>query len=471
MATSSVGSWDTIIVGAGTAGCIVAERLSRDPSRRVLLLEAGSADGPTPPDLFAALDVPGRLWPGLTARRTPAGVPRSYLRGRGVGGSGSVNGLIALDPPLSDLTLWRKLGLNLEVLRPPSISPHYVPLADWGPADRLLALTARASGLPLVRRAHVDTPGVGPAPLHLNALGRRASTDITHLAAARQRPNLDVRTSVPVETIAIERGRVVGVMGRTTEGTTTSFDAATVVVCAGALHSPTLLLRSGLVRAGIGRNLRDHPAVGVSLALRQPADESVPATCVVAHTVDRIQLLALNRLGTTPELRRHGALMAAVLTPMSTGTVTLQDDGSPEVTFDLLGDAHDRNAIVRATRLLLQLTSSVEAMTYATAAFIDDHGTPVAALADATDAELLGWAEENLADYVHATGTCRFGAVDDPDAVVGPAGAVHGVSGLHVIDASVFPTSPGANPWQATVLLADALAQELVTGRDATPAT
>ncbi len=250
-----------------------------------------------------------------------------------------------------------------------------------------------------------------------------------------------------------------------------SYDAPIVVLCAGAIHSPTLLLRSGLVRSGIGRNLSDHPAVGITLALRGPADESVPATCVVAHTADHIQLLPLNRLGTTKELRNQGALLAAVLVPRSTGRVTLGGNGTPEIVFDLLGNAHDRRAVVRATRLLLRLTSSAEAMAESTAAWIDDRGTPVSALADATDHDLLVWAEANLADYVHASGTCRFGKADDPDAVVGRAGAMHGAPGLHVIDASVFPTSPGANPWQATVLLAEALSDQLATSRDATRAT
>ena len=437
---------------------------------RVLLLEAGQPDAPTPADLFAALDTPGRLWPGLTARRTPRAAPRSYPRGTGIGGSGSVNGLVALDPPTSDLIRWRELGLDLGRLER-SGGSRCVPIADWGPADRLLAITARAAGFPLVRRADVDTPGVGPAPLHLDALGRRISTDATHLALARLRPNLEIRTAVHVDAVTIEHGWVTGVRGQTAEGTTTSCTARTVVLCAGAIHSPTLLLRSGIVGAGIGRNLSDHPAVGITLALREPADQSVPATCVVAHTDDHIQLLALNRLGTTTELRANGALLAAVLVPKSTGRVTLRDDGTPEVTFDLLGDAHDRFAIIRATRLLVRLTSSAEAMADATAAFIDDHGTPVAALANASDATVLAWAETNLADYVHASGTCRFGRPEDPEAVVGRAGGVHGVTGLHVIDASVFPTSPGANPWRATVLLAEALADQLVTDRDANPAT
>ena len=458
--------YDVIVVGAGTAGCVVAERLSRRPSARVLLVDAGP-DGTTSPDLFTALATPGRVWPNLTAQRTPAGIRRAYPRGRGIGGSGAVNGLIALEPPATDIDRWRATGLNLgpsgyrAVMRT-TIQPNL-----WGPADRLLALTARAHGLPLLRRAAVETPGVGPAPLHLDADANRASTDQTHLGPARTRPNLTVLADSLVKSLLIGTdGRCGGIVTADR-----AIEAPLTVICAGALHSPALLLRSGLTRPGIGSNLADHAAIGATLHLRHPADPSTPATCAVAHTDNKLQILPLNRLGTTPELRGLGALLVGVLASNGRGRVVLGDGPEPIVTFNLLGRAEDRRAIVRATRLLVELCTRPEVRAETHFISSDDRGTPIDALAGATTSRLLGWAEANLADYVHATGTCAYGRPDDPLAVVGPGGLVHGTPGLAVIDASVFPHPPQVNPWLATVGLATTLSEQLAEqlAADATP--
>jgi choline dehydrogenase-like flavoprotein len=449
--------WDVIIVGAGTAGCVVAERLSRDPSVRVLVLEAGPAGPTTPPDLFTALSLPGRTWPKLTARRTPNSSARFYPRGRGVGGSGAINGLIDLEPPTHDLEAWARTGLVV------ASAPHHDALTistrEWGPVDRMTTVAAKALGLPLLRRATVDIAGIGPAPLHITSQGERASTDRTHLHDALFRTNLAVVTDVDVRNLVIDDATCTGV--RLTDGRTVR--SSTVVLCAGAIHSPALLLRSGLTRPGIGANLADHPAVGATLHLRTPADSTVPATCAIGHTADHLQILPLNRLGNTPELRGLGALLVGVLESHGRGHVTISPTGEPIVHFDLLGDARDRASILRAVRLLVDLTNRPEVAAEVTAVSADDDGTPIASLGGASDTEALGWAEQHLADYVHATGTCAYGPVDDSTAVVGPGGQVHGMVGLAVIDASVFPTPPRVNPWRSTVLVAASLADQLAT--------
>ena len=455
--------WDVIIVGAGTAGCVVAERLSRNPDVRVLLLEAGPASPTAPADLFAALNAPGRLWTGLTARRSAGGPRRAYPRGRGLGGSGAVNGLLDLQPPMSDLDRWATVGL---VLRP-TVDRYPVELATtrWGPADRLLSTAGRATGLPLVRHATVNHPGIGPAPLHAHIDERghltRASTDVTHLEPARHRPNLGVLTGVHVdELLGASEGTVCGVRATTASGTR-RIRAPLTVVCTGAIHTPALLLRSGLTRPGIGRNLADHAAVGVTLHLRTPAEAETPATCALGHTADGLQFLPLNRLGTTPELRALGALMVGVLGSRGRGRVSLDTDGHPLVQFDLLSDAHDRTEIVKAARLLFVIAQRPEVRAETTDVSIDDHGTPVSETNAMDDDALLHWTLANLADYVHATGTCAYGSAHDPMAVVGAGGLVHGTSGLAVIDASVFPTPPHVNPWRSTVMLAATLADDL----------
>ena len=188
----SNGEWDVIIVGAGTAGCVVAERLSRDPAVRVLLIESGPSGPTAPADLFGALSAPGRLWPDVTARRSPLGPVRVYPRGRGIGGSGAVNGLLDLRPTGGDLDRWASVGLALDTSVQRTVAQ--LPTSKWGPADRVLATAGHAAGLPLIRRARVDQAGIGAAPLHarfdVDRQLLRASTDVTHLGPARQRPNL-----------------------------------------------------------------------------------------------------------------------------------------------------------------------------------------------------------------------------------------------------------------------------------------
>jgi choline dehydrogenase-like flavoprotein len=434
----------------------VAERLSRDPSVNVLLLEAGPAGPPTPTDLFAALSLPGRTWPELTARRTPNSSERFYPRGRGVGGSGVINGLIDLDPPAGDFERWNRVGL-LEQSSAPSNPPTTVLPAHWGPADRLAAVTARTLGFPLLRRAGVESPGIGPVPLHVDATGERSSTDRTHLHAALTRPNLTLGADVNVHALTMNSTTCTGV--RLHDGT--AVGAKTTVLCAGAIHSPALLLRSGLTRAGIGRKLADHPAVGATLHLRRPADLATPATCAVGHTADGLQVLPLNRLGTTPELRRLGAILVGVLDSHGRGRVTITDTGEPVVNFDLLSDQRDRASVVRAVRLLVGLTTRPGVTAETTDISADDRGTPITALIGVSDSDCLAWAEQNLADYVHATGTCAFGPTEDANAVVGRGGRVHDTTGLAVIDASVFPTPPRVNPWRATVLVAESFADQL----------
>lgn len=453
---------DVVIVGAGPAGCVVAERLSRDPSRQVLLLDAGPDGPPTGPDLFAALSSPGRLWPDLVARRTPTSPARAYPRGRGVGGSAAVNGMMALPPTPADLARWHAGGLSLDGTRPGKAPYPTVAPSCWGPADRLVAVTARALGIPLLRQANDTTiDGIGPVPLHAtidpDGTVRRASTDTTDLDPARTRPNLTVRDNTQIARALInDDGRCVGVVTTTGE----EIHGNTTVLAAGAIHSPALLLRSGLTRPGIGANLADHAAVGATLHFREPADPSALATSAVAHR-GGLQVVALNRLGTTDSLTTMGALLVGVLHSNGRGTVTIDAAGDPVVTFDLLSDPDDQRAIVAATRLLVDLCTRPEARHETTHISGDDHGSPIETLIGADDATLLRWAEANLADYVHATGTCRYGTADDPHSVVGPGGLVHGTPGLAVIDASVFPSPPTTNPWLPTVLLADTLATQL----------
>ena len=463
---------DHLVVGAGSGGCVVASVLSADPTTTVLLLEAGSdrtavgTDDTRSPNLFRAISTQGRTWEGITATRA-AGLPeRPYARGLGIGGSSTVNGLIAVPGRPEDYDRWAR-DFDCEGWAWRDVAPTFLllrrqlrsqPPDQWQGADRALALAARSLGHPLLSTGSVwRADGVGPAMLTLatDALDGttvRGSADVVYLAGARSRPNLTIRTDSVVRRLLVDRRRIVGV--RLDDGT--EITATHVSICAGAILSPALLLRSGIEREGVGSNLCDHPAVGITLRLRAAADMARPSTAALLQT-DGLQVLPLSGLGLGVEEHRLGAFMAGVLRSYGRGRVALRADdadGPPVVEFELLADARDRAALRRATRLLVELASSPATAVDVASTAIDDRGTPLAALADADDDSVDAWVRENLADYLHAAGTCRMGDPSDPAAVVDTDCKMIGYEGLSVIDASVFPDLPQANPHLPTMMVA-----------------
>lgn len=474
-----------VVVGAGSAGCVVAARLSEDPSSTVVLVEAGPdpPGGPPPAiagqNFLAALAEPGRTW-DLPAERHPGQPPRPYLRGRGVGGSSAVNALVLLRGVPEDYDAWAALGADGWAWR--DVAPAFAelarwlpralpPLPTWSPLERAVAAAARQLGLPWCAdpEAPGAVPGVGPAPLALEG-GRRRSADDLYLEPARVRPNLEVRSDVLVDRVLLDpRRRAVGV--RTAGGEELGGDG--VVVCCGAIHSPALLLRSGLDRPGIGAGLADHASVGLSVALRPDArlagDDARPISSVLransglagAGPAD-LQVLAMGATGLGAAGRAAGAVQVALMRVFSRGRVGLASDDPtvpPDVRFDLLSDERDRVRMRRGVGLLLDLVERAEVGAVSELVACDEGGTPAAALRDG--ATLDAWLDGAVGDYVHAAGTCRMGRPDDRLAVVGPAGAVIGTRGLWVVDASVMPDLPRANTHLPTVMVAERLAAGL----------
>ena len=254
--------------------------LSEEPTRRVLLLEAGpnhtSAETPTAisgKSLLAAIGEPGRIWPSLTAVCAEGQAPMPYWRGRGVGGSSAVNAQLAIRGLARDYDRWAAQGCNgwgwegvcsaFERVAE-RIPAERRPEAEWSTFDRRLHGACLERGHP--RCDSYETEGIlGIAPAGLTRRdGRRVSTNDAYLEPARGRANLEIHGDVLVDRVLLEHGRATGV--RTLNG---DVAARRVIVSAGAIHSPAILLRSGLgsVRPSIGRNLAEHPRVVATLSL------------------------------------------------------------------------------------------------------------------------------------------------------------------------------------------------------------
>jgi len=306
-----VTSTDYIIVGAGSAGCVLANRLSADPDRRVMVIEAGGRDSHPLmklPFAFMKLQFSPRLnwdyWsepePGLEGRKL-------WLpRGKCLGGTSSINGMVYSRGHPGDYDEWAALGAIgwswdevLPYFRrserswrgasayhggdgPLTVSP----IDTSGPIFDATMATARNLGLKVVDDQHGPETGEGFAPPEVTVdRGRRASTATQYLHPAARRPNLDIVTGALVTRILIEHGRAVGVELAGRDGRHVIRAGREVILAAGAYNSPKLLLLSGIgpadeLRAlgidvaadlpGVGRNLQEHPLTGISYHLNRP---------------------------------------------------------------------------------------------------------------------------------------------------------------------------------------------------------
>ena len=508
MATSIDSEFDWVIVGGGSAGCVLAARLSEDPNVSVLVLEAGPDWRPQDvPDEVRWLN-PGLVitderfasfrYPSLMARRTTAQDPALLWRGRGMGGSSTVNGILAIRALPEDHDGWRVDGWGWADLLPyyrrlehdhdhPDDPWHGAdgplpifrfPPDRWGAVDIALAAAAADAGYGWCADHNAPT-GSGVSPYAMNAdpvRETRVTTNDAYLEPARDRRNLTVRGDILVDRVLVEGDTAVGVRALV-DGSWTDIPAGEVVLCAGAVHSPAILLRSGIGPEGevadlpVGRHLQDHPLCALALPLRE---RSLPTHASDRHTNVCVryssQLAGAGRndmmvvgMNSAP-LGPVGVLGVWVNECRSEGSLTLaSSDPSVDPVIDerMLDDERDRLRMRDGIRRLLELAASEPVQEITAGPPFSATGAPLPAL-DATDRELDAFLLRIAYDAQHICATARIGVEDD--SVVGPDCRVHGVGRLRVVDASVLRHIPRANTHLAVLAVAERAA-DLLRGR------
>jgi choline dehydrogenase len=493
---------DVVVIGGGTAGCVIAARLSEDPARRVLLVEEGPDPQPVP-DIVADPKRQGELvlespYVRMYDVERPDESSFPLLSGRIMGGGSSVNNLVVVRPMRIDFDAWVRHGGDawsydelLPLMRSIEDDRDFAgsPIHGTGgpltlhrgfklddPADppvRALIEAAQDLGLPACHDLNVPEPfGVCASPYNILD-GRRQSTAVAYLDPARARSNLEILADTAVVRLVLDGSRVCGVELTTPDGPEV-VSAGQVVLAAGVYHSPQLLELSGIGREaelrrlgiplvhrleGVGEGYQDHAVIYVTFQgttdLRE--DYVIPKVRLIAKSRDDLPHPDLH-VFMRPSIRVEGLppmlpVSLHLLEHRSRGRVTLAspDPGElPVVDAALLTHPEDVRGLVDGIGLVDRLTRHP-----ALAAFYGPMLTPD---------EPHAWEEHvrtTYSTYHHGVGTCRFGRSADPLAVVDPALRVHGLDNLWIADASVLPEIPHANTNLAAILVGEVAVRSL----------